>query len=414
MRIAYIVGSFPNISETFVISEIAGVAALGHEVSIFTTSRGVSVSQINLGEQQNLLQYTCRLNPPRNVFIRILATLALLILHGWQSPLTLFCSLNVARHGKLAAKLWLLHASLAIIRNGSRQYDVIHAQFGSYGNIAIKLMDIGAIEGALITTFRGYDATKVLHENPGYYSDLLKKGRLFLPVSDAIGQHLVSAGCRPEKMLVHHSGVDCDKINYSTKQRTPGELTHIITVARLVEKKGVEYSLRAVASAISSERQLTYTIIGDGPLRSYLERLAADLGISTHVLFLGSMNHADVLLQMAKSHILIAASVTAHNGDEEGMPIVLEEAMAQGLPVLSTYHSGIPELIEDSVSGYLVPERDVDTLAERLTYLIDHPEQWSAIGLAGRRRIEQMYCNSKLNEELVGIYESTVCRVRSE
>jgi colanic acid/amylovoran biosynthesis glycosyltransferase len=97
--------------------------------------------------------------------------------------------------------------------------------------------------------------------------------------------NLVSSGCRPEKMLVHHSGVDCDKINYLTKQRTPGELTHIITVARLVEKKGVEYSLRAVAKVITAGRQLTYTIVGDGPLRSYLERLTTDLGISVHVFF---------------------------------------------------------------------------------------------------------------------------------
>ena len=405
MRIAYIVRAFPKISETFIARQIAGIVAFGHEVTIFTTSRGDSLDNEFFEEYQDLLQLRCSLNPPRNAISRISSTLSLLIRHGWKSPLTAARSLNVVRHGKLAATLWLLHASMSIIRNGPQRFDVIHAQFGFLGNVALKLVDIGAIEGELITSFRGYDATKVLSENPGIYSDLFKRGHLFLSVSGAISRRLVNAGCKPNKILVHHSGIDCDSTTYSRKHRLPEEPTHIVTVARLVEKKGIEYSLKAIAKVIRSGRLLTYTIIGDGPLKSSLERLASDLEINAHIKFLGSRSHPEVLGFIAKSHILIAASVTSREGDEEGIPNVLKEAMVQGLPVLGTRHGGIPELIEDSVSGYLVPERDVDMLAGRLAELMDHPERWDAMGLAGKRCIEKAFCSRKLNEELAKIYQ---------
>jgi colanic acid/amylovoran biosynthesis glycosyltransferase len=105
---------------------------------------------------------------------------------------------------------------------------------------------------------------------------------------------------------------------------------------------------------------------------------------------------------------MVAPSITAENGDQEGIPNVLKEAMALGLPVISTLHGGIPELVEDGVSGFLVKERDVDSLAERLAYLVDHPETWSKMGSEGRACIEKDYDMNKLNDHLVDLYEKTL------
>jgi colanic acid/amylovoran biosynthesis glycosyltransferase len=108
---------------------------------------------------------------------------------------------------------------------------------------------------------------------------------------------------------------------------------------------------------------------------------------------------------LAQSHILIAPSVTAADGDEEGIPNTLKEAMAMGLPVISTVHAGIPELVNDGVSGFLVPERDVEALADRLMRLVDQPETWAAMGRAGRRQIEAEFDTDRLNDDLLVLYK---------
>jgi len=101
----------------------------------------------------------------------------------------------------------------------------------------------------------------------------------------------------------------------------------------------------------------------------------------------------------------LAPSITSQNGDQEGIPTTLMEAMACGLPVLSTFHSGIPELVQDGQSGFLVPERDVEALAEKLEHLLNHQECWSEMGLAGRKFVEANHDINKLNDRLVEIYE---------
>jgi colanic acid/amylovoran biosynthesis glycosyltransferase len=97
--------------------------------------------------------------------------------------------------------------------------------------------------------------------------------------------------------------------------------------------------------------------------------------------------------------------VTTENGDQEGIPVALMEALSQGLPVLSTQHSGIPELVQDGKFGFLVPERDVDALAEKLEYLIEHPELWPKMGRAGRDYVARHHDINRLNDQLVNLYQ---------
>ena len=103
--------------------------------------------------------------------------------------------------------------------------------------------------------------------------------------------------------------------------------------------------------------------------------------------------------------ILLVPSVTAQDGDQEGTPAVLMEALAQGIPVISTYHSGIPELVQDGISGFLVPERDTNALAEKIIYLLEHQEIWAEMGKAGRKYVEENFDTNKLNDRLIKIYQ---------
>ena len=149
-------------------------------------------------------------------------------------------------------------------------------------------------------------------------------------------------------------------------------------------------------------------IDGEGGLSEVLERLIEELDLKSHVRLLGRKSHEEVIRLLQDTHLLMAPSVTAKDGDQEGIPNVIKEAMAMGLPIISTRHRGIPELVEDGVSGFLVEERDVDSLANRLTYLIDHPEIWPEMGRAGRNCVQKYYDSNKLSDRLVSVYDRLV------
>jgi len=143
----------------------------------------------------------------------------------------------------------------------------------------------------------------------------------------------------------------------------------------------------------------------DGPLRGKLKNLTKQLGISGHVRFLGAKTRDQIIKLYSKAHIFMLSSIRNQNGSEEGQGLVLLEAQSVGLPVVATRVGGIPESVVDGKSGFLVPERDVDALAEKLIYLIEHPEIWPEMGRAGRAFVEINYDINKLNDRLVEIYQ---------
>jgi colanic acid/amylovoran biosynthesis glycosyltransferase len=171
-----------------------------------------------------------------------------------------------------------------------------------------------------------------------------------------------------------------------------------------VEKKGIEYAIRAVAKLTDVNQNIEYNIIGDGPLKEQFQKLIAELNVGHIVKLLGWKQQQEIVEILDNCHIFIAPSVTAADGNQDAPVNTLKEAMAMGLPVISTRHGGIPELVEDGISGFLVPERDAEAIAEKLSYLIAHP-QWEQMGHAGRNRVENKYDMNKLNDELVAIYQ---------
>ncbi|HHS83304.1 MAG TPA: colanic acid biosynthesis glycosyltransferase WcaL, partial [Gammaproteobacteria bacterium] len=209
-----------------------------------------------------------------------------------------------------------------------------------------------------------------------------------------------------KKIEILHSGINCERFCYQPRELKNGEAVKIFTVARLVEMKGVAYGIKAVAQLIKSGRKICYKIAGDGALREELERLIKELGMENSIQLLGWKGHKELPGLMDDTHILLTPSVTAANGEQEGIPNVVKEAMAMGIPVVGTLHSGIPELVENGVSGYLAPERDSQMLAECLAKLIDQSDRWPEIGKAGRQKVELEFDMNKLNDKLVELYRS--------
>ena len=142
------------------------------------------------------------------------------------------------------------------------------------------------------------------------------------------------------------------------------------------------------------------TIIGDGPLRADVAQIVKDLDLSNKVRLLGRQPHELVLQEIQRAHIYVQHSVTAPDGDEEGLPVSITEALAAGLPVVSTIHSGIPEVVRHGENGYLVNEGDIEMMATFMSKLADNPAKWPEFGQNGRQLLESEFSMPVVQRQL--------------
>lgn len=405
MKIAFVVGQFPALSETFILDQITGMIDRGHEVDIFANQPG-DESQIHADVEKYDLKSRTRYRAflSANPIVRIAEGVRLGLSLGIRRPRMVLRLLNVFRYGWPALSLQLLHASAACM--GTETYDVIHCHFGNNAVRAACLREIGVLSGRMLTTFHGHDVNRCSgRRGAEVYRHLFAVCELFTSNTSFTGDQAARLGCRRDRVLKLPVGVKLGEYAYRPRRPKPGKPVRILSVGRFVEKKGIEYSIRAVVKAAERKPNLSYGIVGDGELRPRLERLIDELKARDFITLLGWKSRTDLLRIYDESDVFVLASVTARDGDREGQGLVLQEAQAMGLPVVSTLHNGIPEGVLDGESGFLVPERDVDAMADRLVYLIDHPDSWESMGKAGRRLVEEQFNIDKLNDRLVRIYQ---------
>jgi colanic acid/amylovoran biosynthesis glycosyltransferase len=406
MKIAFMVGCFPIISETFIINQITGMIDRGHEVDIYAYQPSNSSKlHPNVKKYQLLERTFYQPLVPENYLLRLLTAIKFIIKHFDKKPLVVLRSLNFFKYGKRAASLKLLYSVIPLL--SSESYDIIHCQFGTVAKEGMVWRDLGAIKGKLVTSFRGYDISSFVQKSgEDIYNELFAKGDFFLANCKFFQKKAIQLGCDENKILVHGSGIDCSQFQFKIKV-APGinDKIYILTTARLVGKKGLEYGIRAVAQVAQFYPNIEYNIIGDGKLKPELQQLIEDLNVTDKIKLVGWKNQPEIIEFLDKSHIFMAPSVKSQDGNQDAPVNTLKEAMAMGLPVIGTLHGGIPELVEDGISGFLVPEKDVDAIANRLIYLIEHPEIWAKMGEAGRAYVETHYNINKLNDELVQIYQ---------
>ena len=273
------------------------------------------------------------------------------------TPRLAWQTLDASEYGYQASSLSALYR-LATLKAAGGRFDVLHAHFGPVAN---SFRFARALYGApLVATFHGYDFSVVpRQEGTKVYERLFSVADTVTVNSDYTGQQVIALGCAPDRIHKLHVGVDVGDFHYQERPRSPAEPVRLLTVARMVEKKGIEYALQAVARLRQTYPKLQYDIIGDGPLQPALTRLAGQLGLEQVVVFHGAKDSRFVRERITEAHFFLLPSVTAADGDQEGTPVSLMEAQAAGLPVLSTTHSGIPEVVLDGASGFLVSERDV-------------------------------------------------------
>jgi colanic acid/amylovoran biosynthesis glycosyltransferase len=253
------------------------------------------------------------------------------------------------------------------------------------------LKSCGALKVPLVVSLHGFDISRHQVKREDRYSNLFRYADRILVTTDFMANQALAFGCPDIKLLRLPIGIRLEQFTFRERQWRPGSVLHLLSVSRLVEKKGIEYGLRAVAELVADGLDVHYTVIGDGPLRGHLEQLAASLGIGRRALFVGALGREGVLAELDKCHLFLLPSVTAEDGDSEGQGMVLQEAQACGIPAVATRHGGLPEGCIENVTAKLVPERDAPALAGAVRELIEQRDQWPAMGYAGRDLIEKRY-----------------------
>ncbi|NJK49277.1 colanic acid biosynthesis glycosyltransferase WcaL [Candidatus Gracilibacteria bacterium] len=412
MKIAFLVWRFPVVSEPFILNQITGLIDRGHDIRIYPLNgKPDNLSKIHpIIEQYNLLDRTYYPpTRPDNLFWKYLKGLGLLLKNLHRGSLSLLHPKVFKYNHEVWSLKWLYRAMLFLDRE---EFDIIHCQFGTLSAMGLLFRDLGILPGKLIVTFRGIDISQHVKEKGEHiYDQLFAEGNFFLANCEFFRQKALKIACNPDKIVVHGSGLDCRQFAFKPRYFPADGIVRIATTGRLVEKKGIEYCIRAIAKLSQSHPNLEFNIIGDGPLKADFEKLIEELNVTHLVKLLGWKQHQEIAEILDKCHLFLAPSVTAADGNQDAPVNTLKEAMAMGLPVISTYHGGIPELVEDGVNGFLVPERDTDAIAQKLAYLIEHPERWESMGRSGRRRVEEKYDMEKLNDELVQIYQSLLTSV---
>lgn len=411
MRILYFASGFPVLSQTFIINQVAGAVARGHDVSIYgMNNRPAADPKIHPSvAAHRLLDKTFYSLMPEAWGARLRSAAHILAAARGADRVRALLLLNVAAHGRLALSLRLLHDGGALFARGP--FDIIHCQFGTHGLRALALRHSGIIKGPIVTSFRGYDISSFVQESgKRVYDRLFAEGDWFLANCDFFRDRAIALGCDPARIRTLGSGIDLRRFPHRPRVRRADGRTRLATVGRLVEKKGIGYAIEAVAALLARGHDVDFRIVGDGPLRDDYQALIKRLGVQSRVTLMGAMNQPEIVQLLNDSDIFVGPSVTAQNGDQDAPTNTLKEAMALGMPVVTTRHGGIPELVEDGVSGFLLPERDPAAIAAAVEKLIAHPERWAKMGRAGHAAVEERYDNDRLNDELIQTYEALLHR----
>ena len=282
---------------------------------------------------------------------------------------------------------------------------VLHIYFGHIGVHLLPMLSKCPVP--VIVSFHGADAQVDL-DRPKYAAAtrrMLSLARLTLVRSESIAGRLRDMGCPAEKIRIHRTGIPLNQITYRQRSTPPDGAWKCLQACRLIEKKGLETTLRAFTEFHRKYPSATLTIAGEGPMLGRIHALAAELGISAQLKTPGFLTQEALGAVLAESHLFLHPSELGRDGDQEGVPNSMLEAMAAGIPPVATFHGGIPEAVENGVSGLLVAERDSAALAQAMLALASEPTRYTAMSAAARTRVATQFDITATVRALEGFYD---------
>jgi colanic acid/amylovoran biosynthesis glycosyltransferase len=284
----------------------------------------------------------------------------------------------------------------------------IQAVLAEYGHTGSAMMGVCAQAGIpLIVHFHGVDAYKsdILSQHKQAYTELFELAAAIVVVSRDMYAQLLKLGAPEGKLHYNPYGVDMSRFAGAS----PGEAApHFVATGRFVDKKGPLLTLLAFRQVLDILPEARLVMIGDGPLLEASRQLARSMGFAHAVDFRGVQPHSEVAAAMQNARAFVQHSLRPSDGDSEGTPVAVLEASATGLPVISTRHAGIPDVVVEGETGILVEEGDVDGMAQAMIRLAQEPELAAKIGRAGRRRVEEHFTMDKSIGNLWQIIQSAI------
>lgn len=294
-----------------------------------------------------------------------------------------------------------------------KQGNILHSHFGNTGWANINIAKQASVKH--VVSFYGFDVNYLPHQNERWikrYQELFAGVDQILCLGPNMMKQVIELGCPSQKIAIHHLGINLDKIDFKPRKWQPSEPLRILIAASFREKKGIPYALEAIG-LLQNEIDLEVTIIGDATQekRSKDEKkkileIIEKYNILPKIRMMGYQPHSVLLEEAYTHHIFLSPSITSNDGDTEGTPVTIIEMAASGMPVISTLHSDIPEIIQNGKTGLLAKERDIEGIIKHLRWLIDNHEQWELILKASRNHIENEFDASIQANKLVKIYQN--------
>lgn len=386
MHIAHVVESFSPLSETFIYNYVVGIKNRGYGSSVYTRTH---------------VQTEGRHYDPVYVWP---------LVPQWAPQRALSGLAVRLKMRKVHDHIFSLARRSALRLFQKHQPNIIHAQFGPEGVMIAPVAQ--KLDIPLVVSFLGYDIS-ILTRDPYWikqYQSLSEQVDAAIGVSNYVCERLISIGFPSDKVKRVHLGADTSSVAFNdSSQSFDGHTVRCLHVGRLVPKKSPVCLIQAFANArrmLSPDFDLRLTIAGEGPLQSAIEQIIRDEDVADSVRLLGAVTQQDALQLMQSAHIYTQYCETAPDGDQEGQPVSLVEASASGLPVVTTRHSGIPDVIIDAVNGYLVEEGDIQGMTERIVELARNPKQRAEFGRAGRQHIEAGFTLEQQLDETLDLYKA--------
>ncbi|WP_460734359.1 glycosyltransferase [Lysobacter tyrosinilyticus] len=380
-RVLYVLSQFPGLSETFIVREIRALMDSGVDVRILSLKipaerivQPQATAMVDrvwypVGHGRTLLAgITTLLRRP----LITLGFLATMLSELWRRPVILAKSLVA-----------ILRAVGRIDEMRGFAPELVHAPWATYPATVAWLLS-RLLDRPFSFTSRAHD----IFIDDHMMTRKLANAALAVTITEYNRRYMArwmpSPGAIPVEVV--HSALNLPELTFVRGGRPSSKL---LSVGRLVPMKGFDLLLAALAQLRTRGIEVSCTIIGEGPERERLEKLRAALDLESAVELPGAMPQSAVVRHMGESTLMVLPCVVAPNGQSDGIPNVLMESMATGLPVISTRISGIPELVEDGVNGCLVPAGDVSALATAIEELLQDPGQCEAFAIAGRRKVER-------------------------
>jgi glycosyltransferase involved in cell wall biosynthesis len=334
------------------------------------------------------------------------------VVHGWRPAIDDRTVLSLPHLVYHKARRMLTGAGLEAETTAAylkvfRDYK-IEAVLAEYGETGVQVMDAAERSDVpLIVHFHGYDASvnSVLAEHKHTYPRMFGIASAIIAVSRAMRCKLIDLGAPAEKVHYNPYGVDCAQFSGADPAAAP---PIFLAVGRFIEKKAPQITVSAFARLLQSCPHARLRMIGEGPLLEKCQTLAKELGIDDAVEFLGAQNHSVIKHEMQTARCLVKHSVVSATGDSEGTPLTILEAGATGLPVVSTRHAGIPDVVLEGETGFLVEEHDDASMAQHMVRIAQEPELAGMMGRAARAHIQKNFSKQQRTGSLWSIIESCI------